>query len=149
MQYETYIELDDKENGDFAKAFINASNHLMLFKAIKNRHEKFYKATAYDTNGNEFKFAKSGYKFDQRSFISKLASEINDKTHIKFGGVYVEYHAYEQTYSISKEHGSTKIKTNIDYLEAKQYLERTLHCLNEYNILRQEGILSSTKQLPL
>jgi len=149
MQYETYIELDDKENGDFAKAFINASNHLMLFKAIKNRHEKFYKATAYDTNGNEFKFAKSGYKFDQRSYISKLASEINDKTHIKFGGVYVEYHAYEQTYSISKEHGSTKIKTNIDYLEAKQYLERTLHCLNEYNILRQEGILSSTKQLPL
>tara|TARA_R110002049_G_scaffold286599_1_gene468393 strand:- start:259 stop:708 length:450 start_codon:yes stop_codon:yes gene_type:complete len=149
MKYETYIDLDNKPNGAFAKYFIHASGHLMLFKAIKNRHEKFYKAIAYDTNGNEFKFAKSGYKFDKVNYISKLANEINDKTHIKFGGVYVEYHAYEQTYSITKQHGSTKIKTNIDYVEAKKYLERTVHCLNEYNILKQEGILSSTKPLPL
>tara|TARA_R110002153_G_C12935333_1_gene456602 strand:+ start:44 stop:493 length:450 start_codon:yes stop_codon:yes gene_type:complete len=149
MKYETYIDLDNKPNGAFTKYFIHASGHLMLFKAIKNRHEKFYKAIAYDTNGNEFKFAKSGYKFDKVNYISKLANEINDKTHIKFGGVYVEYHAYEQTYSITKQHGSTKIKTNIDYVEAKKYLERTVHCLNEYNILKQEGILSSTKPLPL
>ena len=149
MEYEVYIDLDNKTDGDFARDFISASDHLMLFKAIKNRHEKFYKVIAYDTNGNEFKFGKSGYKFDEVDYISKLANEINDKTHIKFGGVYVEYHAYEQTYSITKDHGSTKIKTDIHYLEAKKYLERTIHCLNEYNILRQEGILSSTKPLPL
>ena len=149
MKYETYIDLDNKTDGDFAKDFIHASDHLMLFKAIKSRHEKFYKAVAYDTNGNEFKFGKSGYLFDKRSYISNLASEINNKTHVKFGGVYVEYHAYEETYSITKDHGSTKIKTNVDYVDAKEYLERTIHCLNEYNILRQEGILSSTKALPL
>ena len=61
MEYETYIDLDNKTDGVFAKCFIQASDHLMLFKAIKNRHEKFYKASAYDTNGNEFKFSKSGY----------------------------------------------------------------------------------------
>ena len=61
MKYEVYTDLDNKTDGDFARDFIHASDHLMLFKAIKNRHEKFYKAIAYDTNGNEFKFAKSGY----------------------------------------------------------------------------------------
>ena len=39
MEYEVYIDLDNKTDGDFAKDFIHASDHLMLFKAIKNRHE--------------------------------------------------------------------------------------------------------------